>query len=62
MERIAMDKKLKVKRSYTLTDEADELIEKITLKNGISKSAVLEIIIRESAKNYGVVTATVAPA
>ncbi len=57
-----MDKKLKVKRSYTLTDEADELIEKIALKNGISKSAVLEIIIRESAKNYGVVTATVAPA
>jgi hypothetical protein len=62
MERIAMDKKLKVKRSYTLTDEADELIEKIALKNGISKSAVLEIIIRESAKNYGVATATVAPA
>jgi len=46
--------KVRVKRSYALTDEADKLLGKMADKNGISKSAVLEIIIREAAKNQGV--------
>jgi hypothetical protein len=56
--------KLRVKRSYALTDEADKLLGKMADKNGISKSAVLEIIIREAAKLQGVETdsaATVGP-
>lgn len=56
-----MNKKLRVKRSYTITDEADKLLEAIAQKNGISKSAMLELIIRESAKNQGVTIAAVGP-
>lgn len=40
----------KKKRSYTLTDEADRLLNAIAKKMGISKTAVLEIAIREKAK------------
>lgn len=49
-----MSKKTRVKRSYALTDNADKLLETMADKNGVSKSAMLELIIRESAKNQGV--------
>jgi hypothetical protein len=49
-----MSTKNRVKRSYTLTEDADKLLEKMADKNGISKSAALEIAIRNEAKNQGV--------
>lgn len=49
-----MSKKTRVKRSYALTDEADKLLEKMADKNGVSKSAMLEFIIRYAAKNQDV--------
>lgn len=49
-----MRQKTKVKRSYTLTDNADELLVKMAKKNGLSKSAVIEIAIRNEAERQGV--------
>lgn len=49
-----MSTKTRVKRSYTLTQDADNLLEKLADKNGISKSAALEIAIRNEAKNQGI--------
>ena len=46
--------KIKFKRSYTLTDDADTLLEMMAIKNGISKSAILEIAIRNEAKKQEV--------
>lgn len=43
----------RAKRSFTLTSEADELLVKLAAKLGISKTAVLEIIIREKAAKEG---------
>ena len=44
------------KRSFTLTEEADALLDKLSEKYGISKTAVLEILIRERAKAEDVST------
>lgn len=40
----------KKKRSYTLTSEADLLLEALSKKLGVSKTAILEISIREKAE------------
>lgn len=45
----------KKKRSYTLTDQADELLNLIADALGVSKSAVLELAIREKAANLNIV-------
>lgn len=39
-----------MKTSFSLSEEALRLLKLIAEKNGISKTAVLEIIIREKAK------------
>lgn len=44
----------KRKRSFTLTDTADMLLEVLAEKMGISKTAVLEIAIRDYAQQQGV--------
>lgn len=45
---------MKRKRSYTLTDHADVLIEAMAAALGISKTAVLELAIREKAASLGI--------
>jgi len=47
-----MDKK--VKRSYTITDSADALLAQLAIKNGVSKTAILELLIRKEAREQGV--------
>ena len=54
LKSIVSNKPVKTEYSFNLTDEADKLLGKMADKNGISKSAVLEIIIREAAKNQGI--------
>lgn len=49
-----MDKNTRVKRSYTLTNELDELLKKLAQKNGVSKTAIIEIAVREKADRQGV--------
>lgn len=44
----------KKKTSITLSDEALRLLELLAKKQGISRTAVLEIVIREKAKTEGV--------
>jgi predicted transcriptional regulator len=46
-EKTMEDKKT---RSFRLTDEADKLLQAIADKYGISKTAALEIVIRNQAK------------
>lgn len=48
-------KRLRRKTSVTLSDEALNLLEAIAKKLGISKTAVLEIIIREKAKTENII-------
>ena len=43
-------------RSFRLTDEADKLLQAIADKYGISKTAALEIVIRNQAKVEKVTT------
>lgn len=40
----------KKKRSYTLTDQADNLITNVASTLGISKTSVIEISVREKAE------------
>lgn len=40
----------KKKRSFTLSEEADRLLEATARKLGVSKTAILEIAIREKAE------------
>jgi len=44
----------KKKRSYTLTDEADRLLDLMADKMGVSKTAILEIAIREKAAQMNI--------
>lgn len=46
------------KRSFTLSSQADELLEAIAEELGISKTAVLEIAIREKAERTNISSAT----
>jgi hypothetical protein len=45
---------VKKRTSYTLSDEAKRLLAKLAEKMGISQTAVLEVIIREKAKQEDV--------
>lgn len=45
---------MKKRTSYTLSENAKQLLAKIAAKNGISRTAMLEILIREKAKQEGV--------
>lgn len=47
----------KRKRSYTLTEQADDIITAIADRLGISKTAVIEISVREKFENLGMVDA-----
>lgn len=49
-----MRKITRVKRSYTMSLQADELLKRLAIKNGVSKSAILEICIRNEAKSQNV--------
>lgn len=40
----------KIQTSFTLSPEALELLEKLAKEIGVSKTAVLEMVIREKAK------------
>jgi len=40
----------KTKTSFTLSDEAKDLLQQLSAKMGISQTAVIETIIREKAK------------
>jgi hypothetical protein len=44
----------KQKTSFSLTEEAKRLLAQIAKKNGISQAAVLELLIREKAKQEGI--------
>ena len=48
-------------RSFRLTDEADNLLQGIADKFGISKTAMLEVIIRDRAKQEKVTVTPVTP-
>lgn len=41
------DKTKRVKRSYTITEEGDEIMEKYAAMMGVSKTAILEMALRE---------------
>ncbi len=41
------DKTKRVKRSYTITEEGDQIMEKYAAILGVSKTAVLEMALRE---------------
>ena len=45
---------MKKQVSYTLSEEALELLEKIARKLGVSKTAVLEMVIRQKAREENV--------
>lgn len=47
----------KVKRSYMLTVDADELLRKLAELNGVNMTAIIELAIRQMAKDQGVATA-----
>lgn len=51
-----MDKSKKKHTSFTLSGEALRLLGEIAKSQGISMTAVLEIIIREKAKEKGIAT------
>lgn len=42
-----------VKTSFTLTEEAKKLLEELAKKYGVSQTAILELLIREKAKQEG---------
>ncbi len=42
-----------VKTSFTLTEEAKRLLEELAKKYGVSQTAILELLIREKAKQEG---------
>lgn len=48
-------------RSFRLTDEADNLLQNIADKFGISKTAMLEVIIRDRARQEKVTVTPVTP-
>lgn len=45
---------MKTKTSYTLSDEAKRLLAQLAKKYGISQTAMLEVLIREKAKQENV--------
>lgn len=51
----------KNKRSFRLTETADALLQSLADKKGLSKTAVLEILIRDEAKREGVTVSTNPP-
>lgn len=45
---------MKKKTSVSLTEEALQLLKKLAVKSGVSKSAMLEFMIREKAKTENI--------
>ncbi|MFN8486530.1 MAG: ribbon-helix-helix protein, CopG family [Caldilineaceae bacterium] len=42
-----------VKTSFSLSEEAKKLLEELAKKYGVSQTAILELLIREKAKQEG---------
>jgi hypothetical protein len=49
-----MEKEVREKMNITLTPLAKELIEEISIKRGISKSAIIEQFIRQEAERLDI--------